>query len=668
MWRALVWTLGVVLSGVVGAVATYFIGVWVGLFGLPDSANPASLGCFLQERWPFSQARALPTGSVRVLVARLQFDDNGIQTHQLRESLRAAAPGIETQELCESLAPPHPGMDDSPARQAAEQQGRQLLQDRAASVLVWGEVRSDGGFKPRFLTPGGSSDPKPVEYEPGLELSQNAKAEVLGPILAAHVLAAASDLPDSEKHFVVDRLKHLLSTLRDVATNTANLPADQAVGVRRAYTSALRALADQTGDTKYASEALAYANRQLDQQNLNGKARAEMLIARGMALQFLGEQGRDDLLQQAASALQEAAAEYSKDHDARAWAAAENDLGRALFRLGEGAGGTAAFQAAARAYEAALTVRTRSRMPVEWAATTSNLADDELRLSTNEAQQEEAIQLYMAALTVRTQTAMPLAWAKTQTDLCAAREAIGEALGTKWLIEAEKTCSSALTERTRDRVPMDWAATTNDRANVLVRLGEREKGTKALEAAAADYRDILSVWTRERAPKDWAMTQSNLGAVYSTLGERTNKPIWFWRSIAAHGESLKERSPARSPSDWSASQNNLGSALVELGELKHSNKLLQQGLAALQEAEKWREPDGVDWGATRYNMGLGLRSLGKLRNDPAVLQQALAAFADAQAAFQSKGYPAQASVAQHDMELTKALLPKRRSLHAVRWH
>jgi hypothetical protein len=56
----------------------------------------------------------------------------------------------------------------------------------------------------------------------------------------------------------------------------------------------------------------------------------------------------------------------------RDWAATQNDLGTALWRLGERESGTAHLEEAVTAYGAALEERTRERVPRDWAMGSGN--------------------------------------------------------------------------------------------------------------------------------------------------------------------------------------------------------------------------------------------------------------------------------------------------------
>ncbi len=71
-------------------------------------------------------------------------------------------------------------------------------------------------------------------------------------------------------------------------------------------------------------------------------------------------------------------------------------------------------------------------------------------------------------------------------------------------------------------MPLYWAMTQNNLGVALRNLGERESGTKNLEAAVQAYRQALLEFTRERVPLKWAMTQNNLGLAFRSLAKKRN--------------------------------------------------------------------------------------------------------------------------------------------------
>ena len=57
------------------------------------------------------------------------------------------------------------------------------------------------------------------------------------------------------------------------------------------------------------------------------------------------------------------------------WAMTQNNLGNALWTLGERESGTARLEEAVAAYRAALKEWTRERVPLDWATTQNNLGN-----------------------------------------------------------------------------------------------------------------------------------------------------------------------------------------------------------------------------------------------------------------------------------------------------
>src|SRR6516162_11514165 len=71
----------------------------------------------------------------------------------------------------------------------------------------------------------------------------------------------------------------------------------------------------------------------------------------------------------------EALKEQTRERVPLAWAQTQNNLGLALWHLGEREGRTARLEEAVVAYREALKERTRERVPLDWAQTQSNLGN-----------------------------------------------------------------------------------------------------------------------------------------------------------------------------------------------------------------------------------------------------------------------------------------------------
>ena len=69
------------------------------------------------------------------------------------------------------------------------------------------------------------------------------------------------------------------------------------------------------------------------------------------------------------AAFRAALEERTRDRVPLQWATTQNNLGLALWRLGERESGTARLEEAVAAYRDALQERTRDRVPLDWAMT-----------------------------------------------------------------------------------------------------------------------------------------------------------------------------------------------------------------------------------------------------------------------------------------------------------
>ncbi|MFT6784792.1 MAG: tetratricopeptide (TPR) repeat protein [Dinoroseobacter sp.] len=203
-----------------------------------------------------------------------------------------------------------------------------------------------------------------------------------------------------------------------------------------------------------------------------------------------------------------------------------NDLGLALWTLGERETGTARLEGAVTAYRAALKEFPRDRTPLNWATAQMNLANTLKALGEREtgtARLEEAVTAYRAALEEFTRDRVPLDWARIQMNLGNALAILGKReTGTERLEDAVTAFRAALEERTRDRVPIEWARTQMNLANALAALGERETGTERLEDAVTAYRAALEENTRDRVPLEWAKTIGNEANALIILACRTD--------------------------------------------------------------------------------------------------------------------------------------------------
>jgi tetratricopeptide (TPR) repeat protein len=356
----------------------------------------------------------------------------------------------------------------------------------------------------------------------------------------------------------------------------------------------------------------------------------------GRALWTLGQRESDtERLDEAVAAYRDALQVRTRERVPLDWAQTQNNLGVALASLGERESGTAHLDEAVTAFRDALQERTRELVPLDWAQTQNNLGLALWRLSERDrdtALLEQAVAAYREVLKERTRERVPLDWAMTQNNLGNALLTLGRReSGTARLDEAVSAFRDALKEYIRERVPLYWASTQNNLGVALASLGERESGTAHLDEAVTAYRDALKERTRERVPLDWAMTQNNLGTALRMLGERESGGVRFDEAVTAHRDALKEYTRGRMPLEWAMTQNNLGTALLTLGWRENRTAQLEEAVAAYREAlkERTRERVPLEWAMTQHNLGNAFLALGEREKDTGRLDEAVTAYREA---------------------------------------
>lgn len=313
------------------------------------------------------------------------------------------------------------------------------------------------------------------------------------------------------------------------------------------------------------------------------------------------------------------------------WAARQNSLGYALWKLGERDIGTVRLKEALVAFRAALKERTRTRIPRDWAETQNNLGNVLMALGRREngtARLEEAVAAYRTALEEQIRDRFPDVWAETQNNLGNALIVLGQRENSVLrLDEAVTAFRAALEERPRAGAPRDWAESQNGLGNALTALGQREGSTARLGEAIAAFHAALE--ERGRATYERAETQSDLGSALMVLWEREHgtsrleEAIAMFRAALAEWDYisvLRERDSARPPNPQ---------LLAMINTIKEGNrKKLQEEeetpyRMTAQDKNRERFPDG--WAETQEQLGEALRILGERTHDRASIREGKAA-------------------------------------------
>lgn len=309
--------------------------------------------------------------------------------------------------------------------------------------------------------------------------------------------------------------------------------------------------------------------------------RAKLYQALGTVLQSLGEFRRDsDQLAQAIRSYNKGLAILNREKQPVAWADIQIRLGGALTALGGRTRNRELLIQAVSARNAALTVYTREYMPIDWAHAQNNLGnsfhalgDIEFNILGNAEQGAErlahAITAHNAALSVFTRERWPLEWANVQNSLGVAQEIVGKLQDDTILLgKAVNAYKSALGVFTREKSPLEWALTQNNIARVLQIIGTQEGDAVLLEEAVVAYNATLEVRTRNRSPRDWAAIQVNLGNTLQILGEMQDDLLRVEEAISAYKAALTVFERRHFPERWADTNHNLDRALEVTAELR----------------------------------------------------------------------------------------------------
>jgi tetratricopeptide (TPR) repeat protein len=239
----------------------------------------------------------------------------------------------------------------------------------------------------------------------------------------------------------------------------------------------------------------------------------------------------------AAEFFAEAAREVPQE-DRSLWARMKVQEGNAYDDHGELHPGLTEFYKSIEAYRAALRVYTEQDMPTDWAMTQNNLGNALSRLGERAGGEEgvrlltEGVEAYRAALRVQTEQDMPTDWAMTQNNLGIVLSSLGERAdgeeGVRLLRESVEAYRAALRVQTEQDMPTDWAGTQNNLGNALSRLGERaggEEGVRLLSESVEAYRAALRVYTEQDTPYFWEVVSNNLTSVLNLMDKPTVMPV-----------------------------------------------------------------------------------------------------------------------------------------------
>ncbi|MEP6065654.1 MAG: hypothetical protein ABJ246_07450 [Paracoccaceae bacterium] len=337
--------------------------------------------------------------------------------------------------------------------------------------------------------------------------------------------------------------------------------------------------------------------------------------------------------------IQHATINCPRECDPIVWAMCKNAEGVVLKNLSDRTDrvrGAKLLTQSISACQAALEVRTRSKLPGDWAMTQNNLGIALLgqsRHTQGKASAEIIAQSVIAcqkALQVFTYESYPDQWAMTQNNLGhALSDQSSRTEGNAGLVLLERSISAYLAARkvyTCSSQPLKWAMIQTHLGTAFSaqsRRAELEKDAQKLLAQSEEaYRAALKVYTHKDHPMEWARTKNNLADTLSDMGRLCGGPEGARLSAQSAAELnavckiyMRDDQPMR----WAGAQVNLGKALQLQGVLvggATGADLITQSIEIYSEAQTvlTRVHDPINWAKTQKNISIALKDRASLSN------------------------------------------------------
>lgn len=245
--------------------------------------------------------------------------------------------------------------------------------------------------------------------------------------------------------------------------------------------------------------------------------------------------GSGHLYNQAAALYRAGLNGLKKESDPLAWALAQRNLGYALHGLAD-AGGDGldadttpdkALDAAADAYRAASQVLSKAILPLPWAAVQNRLgvALYKLDAKTQDAEiLKHTLAAYQSALQVFSPQQSPLRWAEVMHNLAQAAQVLGGQMRNRELLQkAVDACRAALRVRRKETHPFLWASTQNNLGSALFLLGRTLEDRDELESAAQSFSQVRDFHALAGNANPAAIAGRNLAHVEKMLAALDKK-------------------------------------------------------------------------------------------------------------------------------------------------
>lgn len=304
--------------------------------------------------------------------------------------------------------------------------------------------------------------------------------------------------------------------------------------------------------------------------------------AKGKALQAFGIRNRDPaLLQQALTALGEAASGGLEDSDPMRWSDLQVDIGDTLFDI----------------------------------ATTPEQPDPELL--------RQSIDAYKLALSELDPPEIEInRWLTAKMRVVDTLVVLGKATrDVEVAREMVRNCDD-LFDRPQLLTPSGWTEFAFDRAEALRLIGQASMDPSDLRTAVAAYQEVLRPELRASDQGRWSDLQLGYGNALSRLAsvsQRADSTAYSNRAIAAWSAGLEIMTRAVDPEHWSIFENNIGYEMVLIGDHTDDPSQYQAAIPILREAASVQAnvPDQLP--LTQDSLCHALLGAGRAHGDRAML-------------------------------------------------
>jgi len=265
-----------------------------------------------------------------------------------------------------------------------------------------------------------------------------------------------------------------------------------------------------------------------DSGNLDPLARAEdhATIARifANATQFTR---RAEDARTATMLLDKALATFSADGTPLEWALAHRDRAFLGQFIAERANDTDALRGSIEDLEAALSILGPGSFPFDYAALNDRLGMALYRLDFDNgdtATLERALRAFQDALTVYDKRKTPAEWAEAMGHFGQVALVLGrENRNPQMLLKAVEACNAVVSVRDRKDMPLHWASAQNNLGSALFLYGRVAGDSDALRGAGDAFQTARAIYVEKGADRLAGIAEKNLRHVEKALNRRAAK-------------------------------------------------------------------------------------------------------------------------------------------------